>query len=188
MQLCIYIYTFSIIFEGTTFKYDYCMIRIHNAHTGAAIFAGLSGTTLMTSFSYLVAQFQKENFREPELLAILLRRLVPELNKKYSKIAGWNIHYAVGIAFAIIYSTLWEKNKLKASVKSGLLLGGLSGLLAIIIWKATFLLHPSPPNVEFKRYYGNLFVAHLVFGAFASIGYKIAKSNLLLPRITISTD
>ena len=164
------------------------MSRLTNTHTGAAISAGLSGTTLMTSFSYLVARSQKENFREPELLAILLRRLIPELNKKYSKIAGWNIHYAIGIAFAIIYATLWESGKLKASVKSGLLLGGLSGLLAIVVWNATFRLHPFPPNVKFKRYYGHLFLAHLVFGAFASIGYKIAKSDLLLPSITIPTD
>ena len=178
----------ELFVDGTTFKYDYCMTRIANNDTGAAISAGLTGTTLMTSFSYLVAQSQKENFREPELLAILLRRLIPELNKKYSKIAGWNIHYAVGIAFAMIYAALWEKSKLKASVKSGLLFGGLSGLLAIVVWNATFRLHPAPPNVEFKRYYGHLFVAHLVFGAFASIGYKIAKSNLLLPRISIPPD
>lgn len=164
------------------------MIAIDNKDIGAAISAGLSGTTLMTSFSYLVAQSHKENFREPELLNILLRRLIPELNKKYGKIAGWNIHYAVGIAFAMIYATIWEKSKLKASVASGLLLGGLSGLLAIVVWNATFLLHPAPPNVKIKRYYSHLLVAHLVFGAFASMGYKVAKSNLLVPRISMPPD
>lgn len=142
-------------------------------NTGAIVSAALLGTTVMTLFSYLVAEIQKEKFREPELLATLLRRLVPELSSKYGRIAGWKIHYAVGLVFAIIYARLWEEKRVKPSAKSGLALGALSALPAIAVWRLTFLLHPSPPKIHFKRFYGHLFLAHLVFGAFAAIGYKI---------------
>lgn len=152
------------------------MIRTDNMQPAAAVFAGLTGTSFMTSFSYLIAKVQKENFKEPELLAMLLRRLIPELDKRFSRIAGWNIHYSVGVAFAIIYAALWENNKLRPSVKSGLLLGGISGLVAIATWGTAFMLL-SPGKVKFKSYYGHLFVTHLVFGTFASLGYKMVRPN-----------
>ena len=129
----------------------------------------------MTIFSYLVAEIQNEKFREPELLATLLRRLLPELGRRYGKIAGWKIHYAVGLVFAIIYARVWERDKVKPSAKSGLVLGALSGLPAIAVWRLTFMLHPSPPKIHYRRFYGHLFLAHLVFGAFAAIGYRLGK-------------
>ena len=89
----------------------------------AVVSAGISGTTVMKIFSYLVAEIQNEKFREPELLATLLRRLLPELGRRYGKIAGWKIHYAVGLVFAIIYARVWERDKVKPSAKSGLVLG-----------------------------------------------------------------
>ena len=143
--------------------------------TVAVVSSAVTGTTVMTLFSYLVAEIQNEKFREPELLATLLRRVVPELDRKYGKIAGWKIHYAVGLVFAIIYARLWERTKIKPTAKSGLVLGAISGLPAIAVWRLTFLLHPSPPKIHFRRFYGHLFLAHLVFGTFAAIGYKIVK-------------
>ena len=99
--------------------------------------------------------------------------MIPELNKKYSRIAGWNIHYGVGLVFAVFYAKLWKKKKTGATIKSGLLLGGLTGLLAIIVWKYTFKLHPFPPKINFRKYYMHLLLAHFIFGAFASIGYNM---------------
>ncbi|MGZ5134833.1 MAG: hypothetical protein ACXWCG_06775, partial [Flavitalea sp.] len=127
-------------------------------------------------FSYLVSELQKENFREPEILARLMYRVVPQMNKQFSHIAGWNLHYSVGLFFAICYAKLWARKK-GSSVRSGLLLGGLTGILAIIVWKTTLVIHPSPPKINFRRFYGHIFIAHLVFGCFASIGYRLLSSK-----------
>ena len=140
------------------------------------ISAGITGTSVMTLFSYLVSELQKENFREPEILARLLYRIAPQINKQFSHVAGWSLHYSVGFLFAICYAKLWGRKK-GSSVRSGLLLGGLTGILAIIVWKTTLAMHPSPPKIKFRRFYGHILVAHLVFGCFASIGYRLMSSK-----------
>jgi hypothetical protein len=137
------------------------------------LFAGLTGTTFMTLFSYLVSETKEENFKEPELLGKLLYRLIPDLNKQNSRFAGWSLHYVVGFIFAFLYARLWEERKIKPTVESGLMLGGLSGVLAIIVWKSTFKLHPLPPKIYAGKYYGHLLITHFIFGAFAVLGYKL---------------
>ena len=138
--------------------------------------AGVTGTTAMTAFSYLVSEIKDEQFKEPQLLAELLQRIAT-LNKGESRVAGWNIHYAVGIMFAILYAKKWKAENKKPTITSGAVLGGLSGILAVLVWHTVFRLHPSPPKIKFKRYFGHLFVAHVIFGALASVGY-----NLISPR------
>ena len=144
----------------------------HNLKPGKIILAGFAGTSFMTSFSYLVSEVQKENFKEPELLGRLLHTLAPVLNKKVSGFIGWNLHYLVGFIFAFLYASLWEKTKLKPTLKSGLILGALSGVLGLTIWKLCFRVHPNPPNINFKKYYGHLLATHLIFGVFTVLGYK----------------
>lgn len=138
--------------------------------------AGITGTSLMTLFSYLVSRLQKENFREPEILARLIYHLVPQINRRYSQVAGWNIHYLVGLLFAIYYAKLWEKN-VQPTVKSGLKLGGITGVLAMIVWMLTLNIHPAPPKIKFRRFYGHIILAHLVFGCFANIGYRLMRAR-----------
>ena len=57
------------------------------------------------------------------------------------------------------------------------MLGGLSGILAIIIWKSTFKLHPAPPKIQTGKYYGHLLITHFIFGAFAVLGYKFGAGD-----------
>ena len=157
------------------------LVSKNHINPGKVISAGLVGTTFMTLFSYLVSEMQKENFKEPELLGKMLNRLIPQFNSKTSQVAGWNIHYTVGLLFAVFYAQLWEKRKRKPTLKSGILLGGLSGILAFVVWRYTFKFHPVPPKIHFRKYYGHLLVTHIVFGAFASIGYNLIHSRRLSP-------
>lgn len=135
--------------------------------------AGVIGTTFMTLFSYLMSYKKRKNFKEPETLSDLAERLFPDVKRKYIEIACWNVHYAVGVFFAAIYAALWEQGKLKPGIKSALLLGAASGAFAILVWKSVFKVHPDPPPRDFKRYYGQLFTAHLIFGLTAYTGYKM---------------
>ena len=136
--------------------------------------AGIIGTTFMTLFSYLLSYKKARNFKEPDTLSDLAERLFPDVKRKYIEIACWNVHYAVGVFFAAIYAALWENGKLKPGIKSALLLGAASGICAILVWKTVFALHPLPPGRDFKRYYGQLLTAHVIFGITALAGYRTA--------------
>jgi Na+/proline symporter len=137
--------------------------------------AGVTGTTFMTLFSYLVSVAEEENFSEPERLGQLAHRLLPALSEEENQVIGWAGHYAVGLLFAMVYVELWRRKKVRSSIKNNLIVGAISGLAAVAIWKATFKMHPLPPNLSFNKYYLQLIPAHVVFAVFAGIGYQLFK-------------
>jgi len=134
--------------------------------------SAMLATSAMTIFSYMFAYLSKNNTREPELLGKMIRRLVPVISKPIARAGGWTAHYAIGLLFAELYGQIWERTAVKASVKSGLIFGGLSGIAAILIWKFTLEAHPLAPATDFRNFAINLLLAHLVFGIFAAISYR----------------
>jgi hypothetical protein len=141
------------------------------------VIAGITGTTFMTLFSYLASMVKNENYSEPEHLATMLHRFIPSTSKKFNQAAGWNAHYAVGLAFAAVYVKLWEARKVKPTIINGLALGAISGAFAVAVWKLTFKIHPLPPWINFNKFYMQLVLAHVIFGLFASIAYRLIKQN-----------
>ncbi|MGF7079379.1 hypothetical protein [Mucilaginibacter sp. UYCu711] len=137
--------------------------------------AGITGTTFMTLFSYLVSAADGENFSEPERLGQLADRLLPTLSKEQCQALGWLGHYGVGLLFSLVYVELWRRRWPKSSIKNNLIVGGISGIIAVAIWKTTFKLHPLPPALSFNKYYLQLIPAHVVFAVFAGIGYQLLK-------------
>ena len=138
----------------------------------------------MTAFSYLVSELDGENFSEPERLSQLAKRLVPLLSKEEKLTIGWGAHYMVGLLFALAYVELWTKGKIKPTLGQTLLLGGVSGILAVAIWKTTFKMHPLPPMLSFNKYYLQLVPAHVVFALFAALGYRLLNSAKAAKRKT----
>lgn len=131
--------------------------------TGKIITSGLAGTSLMTIFSYVVSEIQKDNFKEPELLADLLERLSPGTKKGLARPAGWAAHYGMGTVLALVHTSLFQKGAVKPDIKNTLILGALSGAAGILIWKLTFKTHPCPPRINFRRFAGHLLLAHLIY-------------------------
>jgi hypothetical protein len=140
-----------------------------------ALIPGIVGTTFMTVFSHLAGDIAQENFSEPDLLSKLFNRVVKESPRELSTLVGWKAHYLIGVLFALAYAELWDKKKVKPSIKSGLLLGGLSGIAAIAVWGTAFKLHPAPPGINFKKYYAQLWVAHVIFGVTSTLAYQMMK-------------
>lgn len=139
------------------------------------VLAAVMGTSAMTLFSYQVAQREKEQFREPELLNSLVKRLPGDTKFPVRNMEGWVIHYTVGTLFVIVYDKLW-RTRFKPSVLNGICLGAASGLIGIAGWHAVIRLHPQPPRINLKKYYPHLLVAHVVFGAFAALSYNLVRS------------
>lgn len=136
----------------------------------------LSATSLMTASSYLMSEIFGENFREPQHLATMIGRLAPGLSKHARTIAGWGAHFAMGLVFASVYVELWETRKIKHTIFNGIVLGVLSGILGLFIWKGTFKAHPLPPWLNFGKYYLQRIPVHVVFAVTATVTYRLLKT------------
>jgi hypothetical protein len=139
------------------------------------IFAGIAGTTAMTIFSYTISKRKKKNFKEPQLLGVLAEKAIPGSEKDKTQTAGWITHYLVGVLFAGMYSVILKRTKLSPTFLNGAIMGGISGLPAVLGWHTVFTINPAPPKTDFKRYYGHLLIAHMVFGAFTFLFFKNPK-------------
>lgn len=141
--------------------------------TKNTVLSAAAGTTLMTLFSYLVSLAEQKNFSEPEHLGTLMHRLVPGSSKKMTQAVGWGAHYAVGLLFVLAYQELWKGGQIKKSLINGLILGALSGALAVLVWKATMKSHPAPPWIDFTKFYIQLVPAHIVFAVCATLTSRL---------------
>ena len=131
--------------------------------TANVLLAAAVGTISMTLFSYLVSRKKNKDFKEPKLLGKMVYRGVPEIKKPTSKVAGWCLHCGTGLAFTIVYKILLDHTKLKSNLPEAVLLGVVNGVLADGIWKTVFALHPDPPEINFKKFFGHLILAHVFF-------------------------
>lgn len=141
------------------------------------VISGFTGTSFMTASSALMSLLPGEEFKEPEHLSEMAGRLAPFLSKEAKQVVGWGAHYTMGMLFAAVYVELWEKRKIKRSLKNGLILGALSGVVGVFIWKATFKLHPLPPAIKYLDFYVQRIPAHIVFALFATLAYRLVKQN-----------
>ena len=136
------------------------------------LLTGTVATSIMTSFSYLLSGKEKKNYREPELLASLLEKGWPDLQRKQGLPAGWATHYALGIIWAIAHELILEKTPLKPGPPSALLLGAFGGLTGIIIWGMLFKSNPQPPKIDYRSFYRQLVLAQLIFSTTVVILHK----------------
>lgn len=134
------------------------------------ILSGFVATSLMTMFSYIVAEVKKSQFREPQLLNILIT-LAPLIHIKVSirNILGWIIHYIIGWIFVVCFDFIWRYSGVDPSLASGAYLGFIAGIIGVSGWKIFFILSPNPPGIEFKNFYLQLIVAHIIFGLGAAL-------------------
>lgn len=133
----------------------------------------LFATSAMTAFSYIFSAIVKKQFREPELLNMLLMgwsNRFEQLTK--DSLVGWVIHYLVGVFFMLFFHLIWEGFGIEATLLSGTILGFAAGILGVIGWNITFWIHPYPPKLDFKQYYVHLIIAHVIFGISGVIIYN----------------
>lgn len=135
------------------------------------IVSSIIATTAMTAFSKLAGKVDKDNFNEPVLLAELMHRLPLDISKKYSRLAGWQLHYVVGLVWAVLLLYAVPKGA-RCVLWKCTAFGLLSGLSAIAWWKTAFSLHRNPPKLNHNTYYLQLLAAHIVFSITACAAAK----------------
>lgn len=137
------------------------------------IIAGIIGTSFMTLFSYITSYFRNNNFREPELLNYLVDHSnFLSINPRRNSSVGWLIHYVIGFLMLFLVLTGLSITDTGASFYSSLIIGVVAGVIGIIGWQVLFILTPSPPEIELKKFYLHLIIAHVIFTV-SSIGILI---------------
>jgi hypothetical protein len=140
----------------------------------SSVIGGLAGTAAMTAFSYAISKDKKENFKEPKILGQMIYKAVPQLGEKKAQVAGWVLHLTAGFVFSAVYRKLLIGQK--PTFLKGMIYGGTSGIPAVLLWNTLFEIHPNPPkDVEKKKYFGHLLVAHIVFGGISFLVFRAKK-------------
>ncbi|KUJ61208.1 hypothetical protein AR687_13525 [Flavobacteriaceae bacterium CRH] len=137
------------------------------------ITSSVAATSVMTLFSYAVSASAREIYKEPLLLSYVLASLKLEISQNVKNILGWVLHYLIGLGFVIIYHFLWFNEFLEISWSVSVLLGVFSGIIGILTWILLFEIIPQKPNIDFKGYYIQLFIAHIIFSIVAFVVYRL---------------
>lgn len=131
-------------------------------------------TSMMTLFSFLLSNKKDRQFREPEILNKLISRSsTTKVSIKRKNVAGWFIHFGIGIVFTVIFLYLYNLEILSLDLLSILIFGISAGISGIIGWQFMFYLNSNPPDIALKSFYLQLIVAHLVFSIFLIGGFYI---------------
>lgn len=131
---------------------------------------GVIGTSFMTLFSIITSEKKNRQFKEPEILGMLLKNL--PINKGNRIAIGWIAHYLTGVAFNVVNQNILKKLHSSPTFFNGLLLGAVNGAVGVAIWKAIFEAHPNPPKISMNRYLAHLMLAHLIFAALSNVSMK----------------
>jgi len=132
------------------------------------IFAGISGTAVMTAFMYIVSYITKKRFKVVKILGTMLTfQTTPARglsDSPWAIVTGIAAHYLVGILFAMVWHWLWSKGIGSPTLLICMLYGFIFGLFGILIWQLFFAIHPFPPDVPLKEYMVSILSGHLFFG------------------------
>lgn len=132
-------------------------------------------TSIMTAFSYILSNIRNKQFREPELLNIVLSSsdlFNLELSKKSS--VGWILHYLIGLILVLIFEILLKFELIPISITSGAIFGFVAGIMGVFGWKLFFYLSEKPSEITWNiEYYLQLIVAHILFGISTSVVYLV---------------
>lgn len=137
--------------------------------------ATFAATSLMTLFSYVVSAAAREVYKEPLLLTYVLSFLHIEVSVQTKSILAWALHYFIGLLFVIGYHLIWHYGIMEISWSSTFILGACIGTIGIIGWMIMFSIIPKKPQIDYKGYYIQLFIAHMIFSITTFLIYDLVK-------------
>jgi len=150
------------------------------------IIVTIAATSAMTLFSYIVSATFRELYKEPVLLTFMLSKLHLELSNNVKETLAWLLHYFIGFLFVLAYYFLWINNIVPISFLTAFLLGFVSGIIGIIGWIIMFKMSDHKPNIDFKGYYFQLLLAHIIFGLVATGIYTLSLTVLILTNAHVT--
>ena len=125
----------------------------------------------MTTFSYIISNSFRKLYKEPVLLTYFLDKLGIETSSSMKIFLAWLLHYLIGLGFVLGYHLIWKNNILPLTWTISILLGTSSGIIGVLGWMLIFSYTNHRPKIDFKGYYIQLVLAHIIFGVTAYAVY-----------------
>ena len=149
------------------------------------VFAGLTGTLLMTLFMNLMSYLSKNGMTMHKVLTTMLtfgvtyKGDLPQ--QRRAAITGYVAHYSIGVMFMCLYYILWVYGVGAPDLVSGIGFGAAGGIISIAFWYWFFVIHPNPPSVPLRPYFVNVFLAHFVYalGAIGAFNFFNAAAQMV---------
>jgi hypothetical protein len=138
------------------------------------ILPSITATSIMTLFSYLIAEEEKKNFSESKLLGKIEKKQL-HIPKQFALSAGWATHYTVGVMMTLLFEMYKLCVNKKPAVYHTIMYGTFAGLLAIGAWSRLLKMLPQRSGNYYKKFYLQLFFAHLIFAASLTAAQKATK-------------
>jgi len=153
----------------------------------AIIISGLIGTGVMTGVMYLFSFISERTMKVPKILGTMLTFSTTADGKLCKKplciSVGLVSHYAMGIFFMFSYYVLWHLNIGRPDVFYALIFGFVHGVIAILIWRIFFYIHPNPPTIPLTSYSLGLLIGHVFFALSGIISYNLTNQILRIGEI-----
>ena len=147
-------------------------------HFLITVLSGFAGTIAMTCFMYF---YSSVTHRFTKVIHILGNMVIAE--SKYEKpsrnalLIGTVAHFAVGILFSFAYFLLWNWGVFKIDFSDSVLIGVVSGFVAIMVWKIYLTVHSASPKLHEFHYFIALFLAHIVFAVVSVSIFQLIIEN-----------
>jgi hypothetical protein len=131
------------------------------------VVAGLAATTAMTMFVLLLHLLTGQQLNVIRILGTMLTSSTTTeggcSKKAGSQVAGTIAHYAVGLFFSFAYIWMWRHQLIKTDWFTTAILGFVTGMFGIIVWKSYFRIHSNPPFVPMRLYLACILFAHVIY-------------------------
>ena len=101
------------------------------------------------------------------------------LPKQLELPAGWATHYAVGVIMTLIFEVYKLYFNKKPALYHIIIFGTFSGLAGITAWRILFKMLPQRSYKFYKKFYLQLFVAHLIFAGALIATQKTSSKQLI---------
>ena len=131
--------------------------------------AGILGTVLMTSFSYVISRMKSQQFKEPKLLNMILRRSTYDMNPSNNSVLGWVVHFSIGVILMTLFYVLHLTFSFSISAVSILIYGTIAGVLSILSWHFMLSISSNSPDFALRDFYMQLLMAHVLFALGAAV-------------------
>ncbi|AEL28041.1 hypothetical protein [Cyclobacterium marinum] len=134
-------------------------------HFFITVLSGIVATVVMTIIMYMYTTLFKHFTKVIHLLGCMISG---DHNlhspSKRTIILGTLAHFSVGIIFSMSYYLLWNWGIFEINFFDSVIIGALSGIVAILVWKSYLQLHQYQPRISQNHYFFALFIAHIIFG------------------------
>ncbi len=143
--------------------------------------AGIVATTTMTLFVLLINRMSEKRLNVIRILGTMLTGQTSAYRSTSgsagSLAVGIIAHYMVGFLFLTIYVISWENDWLGYSLTDSAIIGFVTGLFGIVVWRIYFSIHGFPPSVHLGLYLTVILLGHVLFGVSAGWIYQLMTAR-----------